>query len=801
MAAIMGLLAGVLGSAGWLAGAAQQAAPATSSEYRALLDQYCVTCHNQRARTADLAFDTMDLAHIGRDAEIWEEAVRKLRGGLMPPPGARRPAGPEVDAFVSWLEDSLDVAAAEDPRLGRVALHRLNRTEYANSIEQVLGLRVDASALLPVDDISDGFDNIASVLKVSPSFLDQYISAARFVSRQAVGNPSARAVAVSYTVPAGIDQQSHVEGLPLGTRGGVLLEHQFPADGEYVLDIGNLASAGYVRGLEYRHRVIVTLDGVKVFEDEMGGEPDLVSVDQLQAPAVAAINDRFKGIRMNVKAGPHRVGVAFVSRGFGESDDPFQPFVPGEVDRIPGVRSLQITGPFNPAGVSDTPSRSRIFTCLPPEDALEDEELECAREILGGIARRAFRRPLNEEDLAAPLAFFRDTLRDEGFEEAIQSALMVILASPKFLYRAEFPREDVARGEPYPISDLDLASRLSFFLWSRGPDEELLDLAVQGRLGDPDVLESQVKRMLVDPRSSAITNGFAFQWLNLRGIAEFEPDPIVFPDFDESLKVAFERELELFIQSIVEEDRSVLDLLNASHTFVNERLARHYGIPNVLGSQYRRVTLADPARWGLLGKGGVLMVTSYPNRTAPVIRGAWILERILGTPPAAPPPDVEAFPETVEGEQALTVRERMVVHRANPSCNSCHGVMDPLGFALENFDAIGKWRSLDRYAGTRIDSSGQLADGTPVGGPEDLRLALTADPGQFVQAMTEKLLMYALGRPVEYYDMPVVRRISRDAARDDYRFSALVEGIVNSAPFKMRETTEGGRESLSDADE
>jgi hypothetical protein len=787
---------GCLGSESVLA-APQLSAPLEQpATHQALLDQYCVTCHNERARTAGLAFDTMGLANVGEEAEVWEEAVRKLRTGMMPPPGAPRPEASALNAFVIWLETALDRAREDSPFLGRVALHRMNRAEYANAVEDLLGLKVDVSALLPVDDIADGFDNIASVLKVSPSFLDQYISAARLVSAQAIGNAEARPVGVTYMPPPGTDQRLHVPGLPLGTRGGMLIEHLFPADGEYVFDISDLASAGYVRGLEYRHRVILTIDGVRVFEADLGGEPDLEDVDQNQAPAVGAINDRFKNIRLPVAAGPHNVGVAFVSRGFGESDAVLQPFEPGGgVERIPTVSNLAITGPFAVQGVSDTPSRRRIFTCSPSDDARADDRVACATEILSGIARRAFRRPVTEQDLVAPLAFFRDTSATEGFDAGIQSGLMVILASPKFLYRAELLPEtdDLVVGEIYPISDLERASRLSFFLWSQGPDQVLLDLAVRDQLRHPAVLEGQVRRMLADPRSRSLVQNFAFQWLNLRTIRDFDPDPILFPNFDASLKSAFERELELFIQSIVDEDRSVVDLLTADHTFVNERLALHYGIQNVRGTRFRRVTLDDSSRRGLLGKGGVLMITSYPNRTTPVLRGAWVLERLLGTPPPTPPPDVEAFPENVAGERARTVRERLEVHRANPACNSCHGFIDPLGFALENFDAVGQWRNVDRQAGTPIDASGRLVDGTPVDGPDDLRRALAQDPEMFVQAMTEKLLMYALGRPIEHYDMPVVRGIVRDAADDDYRLSAIVEGIVTSQPFLMRQITDADR--------
>jgi mono/diheme cytochrome c family protein len=777
----------VSGSAGLRA--APQATATELASNQALVKQYCVTCHNQKSKTAGLALDTLDLAQVGKDAKIWEEAVRKLRGGMMPPPGARQPDRAAVKSLVSWLETSLDRAAAEHPSPGRVALHRLNRTEYAAAIEDLFGFRVDAGTLLPVDDISDGFDNIASVLRVSPSFLDQYISAARAVTVRAIGNAGARPIGSVYRAPPG-DQTFYTEGMPLGTRGGFMIEHAFPADGDYVFDIGNLATAGYVQGLEYRHRVILLIDDAKVFEAELGGPDDLKAVDQLQAPAVGAINGRFKNIRLPVKAGVRKVGVTFVARTFAESDAVLHPFIPGGgMDRIPRVRELQITGPYNTSGVSNSTSRDRIFICRPAAGANASAELACATEILKNMARRAYRRPVTDEDLSAPLSFYKDARATGGFEAGIESALTLILSSPHFLYRAEAVPDKAAPGTVLSISELELASRLSFFLWSQGPDDELLSVATRGQLRQPGVLEKQTRRMLSDARSSALALNFAFQWLNLRVIREFEPDPIVFPNFDQTLKSAFARELELFVQSMIQEDRSVVDLLTADYTFLNERLALHYNITNIRGDRFRRVTLADPNRWGLLGKGGVLMVTSYPNRTAPVLRGAWILERILGTPPAAPPPDVEAFPENVEGEKPRTVRERMEAHRSNPSCFSCHAVMDPLGFALENFDAIGEWRTIDRYAGSPIDAGGQLVDGTPVQSPVALRQALAANSEQFAQALTEKLLMYALGRTVEYHDMPLVRKIVRDAARNKYRFSSIVKGIVESAQFQKVQIT------------
>jgi len=763
-------------------------AAASAAPHQILVNQYCVTCHNQRSKTAGVMFDTISLTDVGKDAEIWEKAVRKLRGGMMPPPNARQPQRTEIDALVSFLEASLDGAAAASPNPGRVALHRLNRAEYANAIEDLFGLPIDASALLPKDDQASGFDNVASVLKVSPSFLDQYVSAARAVTNQAIGNARAKPVSVVFR-PSRADQGVHIEGLPLGTRGGLLVDYLFPADGEYKFNINGLASGGYVRGLEYEHRLIVTIDGAKVFEGKVGGEEDIKAIDQKQAPAVAAINGRFQNLPISVKAGLRKVGVTFVARTYSQSDDTLFSFVPGRgEDRIARINNVEILGPFNPAGLTPTVSRQRIFVCEPAPSASETEQAACAKQIVSAFARRAFRRPITDRDLVAPLAFYKSGKEDGGgdYDAGIKTALMAVLSSPKFLYRAEAAPANAAEGSSYRITDLDLASRLSFFVWSRLPDEELLNTASQGRLKDQSVLEKQVRRLLTDPKSKSLITNFAFQWLKIRNIDENDPDAFQFPNFDEALRDAFKREIELFIDSIVREDRSIMDLLAGNYTFVNERLALHYGIPNIRGQHFRRVTLTDTNRWGLLGKGGVLMVSSYPNRTAPVLRGAWILENISGTPPSPPPPDVEGFKENKEGEKAKTVREIMEQHRANPSCNACHGVMDPLGFALENFDAIGAWRSKDLNAGTLIDASGKLADGTAVSSPMDLRQALVKRPEQFAQTLTEKMMTYALGRTVEYYDMPTVRKIVRDAAKENYRFSSIVLGIAKSAPFQMR---------------
>ncbi len=549
--------------------------------------------------------------------------------------------------------------------------------------------------------------------------------------------------------------------------------------------------------MEYKHSLIVTIDGVKVFQNTIGGEDDIKAIDQQQAPAVAAINSRFLDIPVKVTAGPHKVGVTFVARTFAEPDEVLHSFRPsaGE-DRIPRIGSLEIQGPFNPTGVSQTPSRARVFVCQPKSAS---DELPCAKTILSALARKAYRRPITNADLDAPIQFYSAARALGDFDTAIRDALPTILASPKFLYRAERSPAGLAPGSIHAIGDVELASRLSFFLIGRAPDDELLTAAERGTLTTPTVLEAQVRRLLADPRSESLVTSFAFQWLKMRALEEIDPDPIIFPNFDDSLRAAFRREMELFVDSILREDRPVLELLTANHTFVNERLALHYGIPDVRGDRFRRVTLTDANRWGLLGKGAVLLTTSYANRTAPVLRGAWILENLLGTPPSPPPPDVEAFQENKDGEKQRSVREIMEQHRAKPSCNACHGVMDPLGFSLENFDAIGEWRAEDRYAGTAIDASGKLVDGTAVNSPADLRVALTRRPEQFVQTLTERLMTYALGRTVDYYDMPAVRKIVREAARDQYRFSSIVMGIVRSDAFRMRMVPEAERPSSSTA--
>ena len=766
-----------------------QASPHDPAEW-GFFDQYCGKCHNSTDWAGGVAFDTMSPDAIGDDAKVWEEAVRKLRGRLMPPPNKPQPEQQEVDKLVGFLETHLDASATAHPNPGEVVLHRLNRNEYAREVQDILGIKVDAAALLPKDIKTDGFDNVASSLRVSPSFLDQYISAAHDVSVAAIGNPAATPASVTIRGSAANNQELHVEGLPLGTRGGLVAEHLFPADGEYTFNINQSGGfgGGYIAGLDSHQKLIMTLDGQKVFEQELGGETDLKAVDQKQADAVKEIRKRFEGIKLNVKAGPHKIGFAFVARTFAESDDTLAPLGATGLPRVPGVFGFEVVGPNRPTGISDTPSRAKIFLCHP---ANADEELPCAKRIVANIARHAYRRPVTDADLAAPLRFYQSGRDAKGFDTGIQQAVMAILASPKFLYRIEAMPANATPGQIYHISDVELASRLSFFLWSQGPDDELLQTAVSGKLHEPAELDREIKRMLADERSKSLVTNFADEWLDVDDMDAIQPDPSIYPEFDAGLRAAFRKEIEMFVDSVFRSDQSVVTLLNANYTFVNERLALQYGIPNVRGEQFRRVALTDSHRWGLLGKGTFLMGTSYANRTSPVKRGAWILEVVSGTPPHAPPPGVEALKENMDGAKAQTVRERMVAHRSNPSCNACHGILDPLGFSLENFDAIGGWRDKDREAAIPIDTGGTWR-GVEVKGPDDIRKVLLSRPDQFVQTITEKLMTYALGRTVEFPDMPTVRAIVRDAAKDNYRFEAIVAGIVKSPQFQQQMIPESG---------
>jgi hypothetical protein len=751
-----------------------------------LLEPLCGKCHNSTDWAGGVAFDAMSPDDIHADAEVWEKAIRKLRGRLMPPPGEDQPQQKTVDSLVSWLEGTLDKAAAAAPDPGYVGLHRLNRTEYAGEIRRLLDMTVDVKALLPKDVSNEGFDNIAATLRISPSFLDQYISAARIVSRQAIGRATGKPSSTEYRPDTSTDQTRHVDGLPLGTRGGFLVEHDFPADGEYVFSIRQFLfmGAGYVTKVDDRHQVILTIDGKRVFQEQFGGPDDLKYVDQQQAIAADDMQNRFNNIRVKVKAGVRRVGVTFIQRSFAQSDSPLQPIAElPEMERVPNIPGLTVSGPFNVTGVSETPSRARIFQCMPRSPS---EEVPCAQEILGRLASEAFRRPATAEDLRAPLDFYVRAREYQDFEAGIESGLTAILSSTRFLLRSAPSMADDKRGKVEALTDLELATRLAFFLWSAGPDQKLVDLAVAGKLRDRSVLDAEVRRLLKDPRSEAVITNFAFQWLNVGRMDNIKVDPVTFPTFDANLRTGFEQEIRMFLDSVLRSDRSALDLLRADTTFLNERVAKQYGVPNVQGDQFRPVKLADANRWGLLGKGALLMATSYANRTSPVLRGSWVLDTLIGTPPTPPPPGVEQFKEAEPGAKLTTVRERLEQHRAQKSCSSCHGVIDPLGFALENFDVTGGWRDRDRDAGTPIDAAGRLSSGTAVEGPRDLSLALLARPDQFIQTLTEKLMIYALGRPLRAQDMPAVRAIVRQAAREDYRFEALVKGIVASDAFRLR---------------
>jgi hypothetical protein len=777
------------GSAAALASVPSQAALDAKAEQQwAMLNKYCTDCHNLDDYSGGLALELIDHDNITKDAETWEKVVRKLRGRMMPPPGQERPAGNEVDELVAWLEGNLDQPQSQ-AHPGEKLLHRLNRTEYANAIRDLLRLDIDPEALLPVDGAEDGFDNIATALQVTPSFIDQYLGAARVVSEQAIGSPSARPSGTPYTF-ATAGQSFHVDGLPLGSRGGAVVEHYFPSDGEYLLNIGSMASGLAVGSMEHQSTLIATIDGKKFFETSIGGLEEAEELDKIRAPAVDALNARLREIPLTTTAGPHKVAVFFLHRSFAESDAPLQQLSPRKgQDAILPVREFEIYGPVNATGLSTTPSREKIFSCQPGNDI---DEANCARQIVTSIGDEAFRGLLTDEDTALLLRMYEAGYANGGFEKGISFALSGILAHPKFLYRIEPVPDSLPPGGSYELSSLELASRLSFFLWSSIPDETLLEIAADDGLKDPAVLERQVKRMLKDPRAANLANNFGYQWLGLAELDSITPDGFLFRDVDRNIRNDMTKETLMFMQSIFEEDRSVVDLLTADHSYLNETLALHYGINDIRGGEFRRVNMPDEKRWGLLGKGAVLMVSSYPNRTSPVLRGTWLLENIMGTPPAAPPPDVEGFVEIEIGQEFTTVRERLETHRENPSCNGCHGVIDPLGFALENFDAVGRWRDIDRMARTAIDSSGVMADGTPVDGPVALRNAILARPEQFVQTFTEKLMTFGLGRGIEYHDMPTLRRIVRESAGDNFRLSSLVLAIVNSDQFRMKQAPASG---------
>lgn len=782
--------------------AADGASDATHGEW-ALIGQYCTQCHNTDDWAGGVAFDTMSAQQIPSDAKVWENAILKLRGGFMPPPSAKKhPDGRTVDNLVSWLENTLD-AAETTPVPGRVPMRRLNRREYANAVRDLLGLQVDAAALLPQDTYpKDGFDTNAVSLSVSPDFLDQYVNAARVVAAQAVGNPKAPDVTTTFGSVADMkislqvrghpgegDQQLYRDGMPFGTRGGMSAEYVFPADGDYELTIGDLALGRDVPLMEFRNTVVALLDGKEFFRTDVGGERDQKAIDQQQQSAVDAINGRLRNIRFHATEGPHRVAVTFIHRDFAESDERVRvPTLEGGQERVQLMHAFQITGPLDVTGMSDSPTRKKIFLCHPSS---MQQETPCAQRIIEHLAQLAFRRPVTEQDLHPLMAFYEAGRRTGGFEAGIRDALSAILASPFFLYRVETlaPQERTGTLPEGTLSDVSLASRISFFLWSSIPDEELLEVAERNELHRPDVLEREVLRMLADPRSKALVNDFAFEWLNVDpGLDEIVPDRIEFPWATGALdpRPLFKQELSLFIDSVFRSDQPVTALLTADYTYLNESLAMLYGIENVKGGEFRRVKLTDSKRFGLLGKGGVLMLSANPDRTSPVRRGAWIIERILGSPAPTPPPNVPTLAQNIRGKPAKTLRDRVMQHSVQPTCHACHGVMDPLGFALENFNAVGQYRTVDPETHTPIDAHGVLPDGTVIDGPDDLRRALAAQPDAFVQSLTAALMSYGLGRPLDYHDMPVVRGIVRAAARDDYRFSSIVQQIVSSDAFRRR---------------
>jgi uncharacterized protein DUF1592/uncharacterized protein DUF1588/uncharacterized protein DUF1587/uncharacterized protein DUF1585/uncharacterized protein DUF1595 len=788
MACTVGVLAASLGAAAPMPALTPSPSPAL---HRALLDRYCVTCHNDRLKTANLSLQGLDLTKVGERADLWEKVIRKLRAGVMPPPDLPRPALAEYEGLRDFLEGEVDRAAAAKTSPGAVVLHRLNRTEYANAIRDLLDLRIDAAALLPPDDAANGFDNIAGSLTISPTLLESYTTAAARMARIAVGYWKFPTEA-TYLASSDASQNQHLDGMPFGTRGGIVARHDFPADGEYKFSIQNFGVGSFIPG----EQLALIIDGERAHVWQYRG----VGL----AVGMTADTDGTLEVTVPVRAGSRVVGATFIATNYRPSLDIIRQYdrkslenntIP-QMQNYPAIGFVRIQGPFNAQRPEDSASRRKVFTCHPTPSRrsspnVDASERGCAKQILATLARRAYRRPATAPDLAALLSFFDEGRTGATFDDGIEFALRLLLASPQFLVRAEQEPATVRAGQPYRISDLELASRLSFFLWSSLPDDELITIASQGRLSQPKALEQQVRRMLADPRSDSLVSNFAQQLLYLRNLPATAPDGVFYPNWDDELRQSLKRESELFFESIVREDRNILDLLTADYTFVNERLARHYGIANVYGSRFRRATLSAEMNYrrGLLGKGSFLAVTWTQNfRSSPVKRGAWVLENILGTAPPEPPPNVPALEETKSDDgRALTLREQMTRHRANPACAGCHKIMDPIGFALENFDADASWRSTQGgNGGVPIDAKVKLYDGQEVDGPVGLRTALLRYSPQFVRMFIEKTMTYALGRGLEYTDMPAVRAIARDAARGDHRFSAIVLGVIRSAQFQMR---------------
>ncbi|HTA45553.1 MAG TPA: DUF1592 domain-containing protein [Bryobacteraceae bacterium] len=757
------------------------AATASAAQTSDVVDKYCATCHNEKLKTGGLVLVGLDPARADANAEVWEKVIRKLQSHAMPPQGLPQPDEAIRQSLISSLETQLDKAAAAHPNPGHPILHRLNRTEYANAIRDLLGLDVDAAALLPPDDSAYGFDNISDALGVSPALQEQYLSAALKIGALAVGDTHIAPGSETFRFRQDLSQDKHIEGMPLGTIGGSKFLYNFPLDAEYVLQAKLYrTNLNIMRGLEFAHQAEFSIDGRRLYLTTIGGPKDLNSLFEKPTDTGDEVDARLR-VRVPVKAGPHEVAVTFLEGPEMVAPDRLQPYLRSSVDNFdwagsPHFQTLAVTGPFAVTGPGDTPSRRRIFVCG-TQDAM------CAKQILGTLARRAYRQPVSDADMRTLMTFYESGRRDGGFDAGIEEGLQRILASPKFVFRVE--RDPAGVTNPvYRISDVELASRLSFFLWSSIPDDQLLNAAAKGTLSDPVVLEKQIRRMLADPKAEALTSNFAGQWLHLRNVTNILPNSDLFPDFDDNLRESFRKETELLFDSIVKEDRNVVDLMTADYTFVNERLARHYGIPDIYGSRFRRVHITDDARRGLLGQGSILATTSHAERTSPVLRGKWVLENVLDAPVPPPPPDVPQLKPPAEGEKPKTLREQMTEHRANPACATCHRIMDPIGFAMENFDPVGAWRTQE--PGGPIDASGQLADGTKINGVVSLRDALVKNPDLFVGTVTDKLLTYALGRGLAYYDMPVVRGIVRDSAKDNYRFSSIVLGIVRSVPFQMR---------------
>jgi cytochrome c551/c552 len=769
-----GLVLSVVALALGMAAHAQDAQQAT-------VNRYCAGCHNERLKSGNFSWAKVDLTHVDRSAEQAERAIRMMHAGMMPPPGAPRPDAAATNALVSYLENGIDRAAGVHPYPGAPALHRLNRNEYRNSIRDLLGLDVDVASLLPPDDMSHGFDNMSDVLRVSPALMEGYIRAGDRISREAVGDRGVSATTKTYHIARVVSQMRHVEGTPFGTRGGLSVIHDFPADGEYVFRLSlyyDICGPLWGKSQGKGQQIEVAVNGERVALVSI--DPNWVFTDDIVTAPV------------KVTAGPKNVSASFIQKAEGPVEDVVMPFEQSLIDfnnadlpgitSLPHLRELRIVGPKNVTGISETPSRRKLFTCRPTAAA---DEVACAKKIVSALTRQAYRRPVTDADLEDLLSVYQHARNSTSFEEGIRSVVQTIITDPEFLFRFERTPPSAAAGANYRISDLELASRLSYFLWSSAPDDELIAVAAQGKLHEPQMLERQTRRMLADPKSEAISKIFAAQWLNLQNLQDAQPDAFLFPNFDRNLADSMRRETELFFDSIVREDRSVLDLLTANYTFMDEVLAKNYHIPNILGSRFRRVTLTDENRFGLLGQGSILTLTSVSNRTSPVQRGKWVMIVLFGTPPPPPPAVVPALKENEENGKMETVRERMEQHRKNEPCHSCHQLMDPIGLALEKFDAVGAWRTKD--SGLPIDSESKMFDGTKLDGPVSLRNAIMSHQTAFIGSFTERLLAYGLGRVVDYRDMPMVRSIEKEAAQNNNRFSAFVLSIVRSVPFQMRQ--------------